>query len=155
MGKLANNSGARNWYITQALFLEGKINLDPGQIRLQSTESIVATPMDILIKQTPTRVDPSKAVGLDLVVGLELTDGESDYTFHIRNSIAALTPGLQDDLDVKLITDEGTIKLTLSGQKKLADSINDGSVIVEGNRNDAMTFISVFDPYVAHNHYAN
>lgn len=155
LGKLATNSGARNWYITQALILEEKINLDPNAIKLQSTESIMATPIDLLLKQTPTRVDPTKAVGLDIVVGLDFTDTEASYTFHIRNSIAALTPGLEDDLDIKLITDEATIKLTLAGQKMLQDSIDDGSVIVEGSRLDATNFISIFDPYVIATDYAN
>ncbi|HUU47336.1 MAG TPA: hypothetical protein VMW55_00985 [Nitrosopumilaceae archaeon] len=40
-------------------------------------------------------------------------------------------------------------------QKVFQDSINDGSVIVEGNMDNATTFISLFDPYVVATQYAD
>jgi len=155
LGQQAHSSGARNWYLTDALLLEGKIAIDPSLIAISSPETIAATPIDILLKQLPTRLDAQKAEGLNIVVGLELFDSESAYTFHIRNSIAALTPGLEENLNVKFIGDESVIKLTLGGQKVLQDSINDGSVIVEGNMNNARMFISLFDPYVVATQYAD
>lgn len=155
LGQQAHSSGARNWYLTDALLLEGKIAIDPSLIAISSPETIAATPIDILLKQLPTRLDAQKADGLDIVAGLQLSDSENSYTFHIRNSIAALTPGLEENLDVKFIGDESIIKLTLGGQKLFQDSIDDGSVIVEGNMDDATMFISLFDPYVVATQYAD
>ena len=66
-----------------------------------------------------------------------------------------MTPGLEENLNVKFIGDESVIKLTLGGQKVLQDSINDGSVIVEGNMNNARMFISLFDSYVVATQYAD
>ena len=155
LGQQAHSSGARNWYITDALVLEGKITLDPSLVALTSPETIAATPIDILLEQVPTRLDPVKAEGIDMLVGLELSDSDESFTFHVRNNVAALTPGLEENLNVKLIAEESTIKLTLAGQKTLEGSINDGTITIEGNTDDAMTFISLFDPYVQASLYAN
>ncbi len=155
LGQQAHTSGARNWYLTDALVLEEKIIIDPSVVALTSPETIAATPIEILLEQVPTRLDPAKAEGFDMIVGLELSDSDESFTFHVRNSIVALTPGLKENLDVKLIAEESTIKLTLAGQKMLEDSINDGTISVEGNMENAIKFISLFDPYVQASQYAN
>lgn len=83
LGQQSHSSGSRNWHLTQALVLEGKIKIDPSEWKLQSPESIKATPIEILLKQTPSRLDAQKADGLDIVVGLEFTDSGQSYTVHI------------------------------------------------------------------------
>ncbi len=83
-----------------------------------------------------------------MVVGFEFPDVDESYTFHIRNSIAAFKEGLKDNLDVKFTVDASVMKETLAGLKKFEDSYSEGKVIVDGDINDAKTFISLFDPYV-------
>jgi alkyl sulfatase BDS1-like metallo-beta-lactamase superfamily hydrolase len=148
LGQRAHSSGARNWYLTDALALEGKITIDPNALTVGDPEQIAGTPIKILLEQAPTRLDPQKAEGLNMVVGIVLPDVDESYTFHIRNSIAAFKTGLNDNLDVKFTVDASVLKETLAGTKKFEDSYAEGKITVEGDLNDAKTFISLFDPYV-------
>ena len=148
LGQQAHSSGARNWYLTDALALEGKIIVDPSAITVGDPDQIAGTPIKILLEQAPTRLDPQKADGIDMVVGIVLPDVDESYTFHVRNNIAAFKDGLKDDMDVKFTVDASVLKETLAGLKTFEDSISEGKVTVEGNMEDAKTFISLFDPYV-------
>lgn len=148
LGQQAHSSGGRNWYLTDALSLEGKIIVDPSALTVGDPDQIAGTPIKILLEQAPTRLDPQKADGIDMVVGIILPDVDESYTFHIRNNIAAFKDGLKDDTDVKFTVDASVLKETLAGLKTFEDSISEGKVTVEGDMEDAKTFISLFDPYV-------
>jgi alkyl sulfatase BDS1-like metallo-beta-lactamase superfamily hydrolase len=155
LGQQAHSSGARNWYITDALELEGKITVDPTAVTVGDPDQIAGTPIHILLEQAPTRIDPQKADGIDMVVGIVLPDVDESYTFHIRNNIAAYKVGLKDNMDVKFTVDASVLKETLAGLKTFEDSISEGKVTVEGSMDDARTFISLFDPYVQTSSFAD
>lgn len=148
LGQQAHSSGGRNWYLTDALALEGKITVDPSALTVGDPDQIAGTPIKILLEQAPTRLDPLKADGIDMIVGVVLPDVDESYTFHIRNNIAAFKDGLKDNLDVKFTVDASVLKETLAGLKTFENSVSEGKVIVEGDIEDAKTFISLFDPYV-------
>lgn len=155
LGQQAHSSGARNWYLTDALALEGKIIVDPSALTVGDPDQIAGTPIRILLEQAPTRLDPQKADGIDMVVGIVLPDVDESYTFHIRNNIAAFKDGLKDNLDVKFTVDASVLKETLAGLKTFEDSISEGKVTVDGDIEDAKTFISLFDPYVQVSSFAD
>jgi alkyl sulfatase BDS1-like metallo-beta-lactamase superfamily hydrolase len=155
LGQQAHSSGARNWYLTDALELEGKITVDPTALTVGDPDQIAGTPIHILLEQAPTRIDPQKADGIDMVVGIVLPDVDESYTFHIRNNIAAYKVGLKDNMDVKFTVDASVLKETLAGLKTFEDSISEGKVTVEGSMDDARTFISLFDPYVQTSSFAD
>lgn len=148
LGQRAHSSGARNWYLSDALVLEGKIKLDPKKL-LAHPEVLMTTPVSKLLENVPTRLNPRKADGINLVMGLEISDVNESYTFHIRNSVAVFTEGLKDNLDIKLIGDSNAIKMTIAGLKKIAQSVEDGDIeLAKGDITNAQKFMSIFDYYV-------
>jgi alkyl sulfatase BDS1-like metallo-beta-lactamase superfamily hydrolase len=155
LGHEAHSSGARDWYLTDALILEGKIDLDSIKAPVGTPEQIASTPLDNLLETVPQKLDPKKAEGITMLVGIDVPDEKKQYTFVIRNSVATLKHELMEDLNVKITVDATTIKMTLAGQKPFQKSLDDGSALVEGSMDDAKKFISLFDPYVRATNYAD
>lgn len=156
LGQRAHTSGSRDWYLTDALILEGKINYDAlKNLPVGTPEQINATPLDNLLKIIPTKLDPAKAEGVAMTVGIVVPDEQKQYTFIIRNNVASLKQTLMDDVDVKITVNATAIKMTLAGQKPFEQSLEDGSATVDGNMEDAKKFLSLFDPYVVTGNFAD
>jgi hypothetical protein len=62
---------------------------------------------------------------------------------------------MMDDVNVKITVDSETIKMTLAGQKPFQKSLDDKSALVDGRMEDAKKFISLFDPYVVADKFAD
>jgi len=155
LGHRAHTSGARDWYLTDALILEGKIKPDSIIAPVGTPEQISVTPLDNLLEIIPTKLDPKKAEGITMSVGIDVPDEKKQYTFIIRNSVATLKHNLMQDVDVKITVDSKTIKMTLAGQKPFQKSLDDKSASVTGKVEDAKKFISLFDPYVVTGNFAD
>ena len=148
LGHRAHTSGSRDWYLTEALVLEGKIKIDTSAVPVGDPAQIAITPVNILLEQTPTRLDPQKADGVDMVVALNVSDVNEQYYFHIRNDVAALKQGVPDKANVTITTDAASIRQVFSAQKTVSQLVDSGAVKVEGSQDDFKKFISMFDPFV-------
>ena len=137
---------ARNWFLTQALMLEGKINFDQRAFPPTDTTHI---PVKYIMKLIPLSVDPVKAQGIDKLVGIEFSDIDESYSIHVRNSIAAIDDGMPDDPDVKITMDSGVFKKIMQRTQTLDDAIDSGDASIDvGTLDDLQTFLAVFDSVV-------
>jgi len=147
LGHRADTATSRNMYLTTAHVLEGKIQIDPSLVALNDANQVKTTPIGQLLSLLPQKLDPQKAQGVDRVAGLYFTDVDEGYTIHIRNSIAAFKQGLPENPDVLITTDTDTFKKAIIGELSIRDSFEQGEVEVEGNIDEFIEVLDMFDPY--------
>jgi alkyl sulfatase BDS1-like metallo-beta-lactamase superfamily hydrolase len=135
----------RHWLLTDALELEGKITIDPKSFTQSSPEQMAELPIEKIIRFLPTKLNPQKAAGMDTVLGVTYSDTGMDFTFHVRNSILAVTDGTPNNPDMTLILDSDTHKLIVGGHLKVLDAIQSGQAELTGNVDDLVEFLNLFD----------
>jgi alkyl sulfatase BDS1-like metallo-beta-lactamase superfamily hydrolase len=135
----------RNWLLTDALELEGKITIDPKSFSQSSPEQMAELPIDKIIRFLPTKLDPQKAAGMNTVLGVSYSDIETDFTLHVRNSILAVADGAPNNPDMTLTLDSDTHKLIVGGHLNVLDAIQSGQAELSGDIDDLVAFLNLFD----------
>ena len=102
-------------------------------------------PIEKIIRFLPTKLDPQKAAGMDTVLGVTYSDIELDFTFHVRNSILAVTDGAPDNPDMTLTLDSDTHKLIVGGHLNVLDAIESGQAELDGDIDELVKFLNLFD----------
>ena len=141
-------SGGRNWYLTQANILDGKINSSIIQ-RLPSTnvvDQILPTlSIDDLLFNMLFKLDPVKSPDDDLILGIYLNNTEEGFTLEIRNDVVEYENSFPEVYNIALYTDSETLKEVLVGKAKLLDKIIAKKVSIDGDIRDLTKFVRSFD----------
>ncbi len=135
----------RNWLLTDALELEGKITIDPSSFTQTSPEQMAELPIDKIIRFLPTKLDPQKAAGIDTILGVVYSDIGMNFTLHVRNSILAVTDGAPESPDMTLVLDSDTHKLIVGGHLGILDAVESGQAELSGDIDDLVDFLNLFD----------
>jgi alkyl sulfatase BDS1-like metallo-beta-lactamase superfamily hydrolase len=145
LGQRSDSFDIRHWSLTEARVLEGKLTIDPKAFTQTSPEQMAELPIEKIIRFLPTKLDPQKAAGMDTVLGISYSDLGLDFTFHVRNSILAVTDGAPSNPDMILTIDSDTHKLIVGGHLKVLDAIESGQAELDGNTDDLVEFLNLFD----------
>ena len=141
-------SGGRNWYLTQANILDGKINSSILQ-RLPNTnvvDQILPTlSIDDLLFNMMFKLDPAKSPDDDLILGIYLNDTEEGFTLEIRNDVVGYDDSFPEEHNIVLYTDSDTLKEILVGKSKLLDKIIEKKASIDGDIRDFIKFVGSFD----------
>ena len=102
---------------------------DPAIVRVLPTTQI--------LKTSTVRLNADRATGVNLNVQIDVTDTEEQAGFHIRNRVAAFTPGPLENPDVTISGSKLAI-LQMMASGDLSDGIS-------GYKRDAARFLGLFD----------
>ena len=148
LGSENPTSGGRNWYLTQANILDGKINSSNLQ-RLPNTnvvDQILPTlSIDDLLFNMLFKLDPVKSPDDDLILGIYLNDTEEGFTLEIRNDVVEYEDSFPEEYNIALYTDSDTLKEVLVGKAKLLDKIIAKKISIDGDIRDFTKFVRSFD----------
>ena len=145
LGWRSDSSGGRNWYITQALELEGKIKVDSSKLNFGDPEVAKITPNEILLSQIPSKLNPNKSGDTMMILGIYLEDVDEGHTLEVRRAVAEYRPSFPENYDISVTSTSDIFKKIFVGELELSDAVESGDVKVEGNTNDLLTFIGFFD----------
>jgi alkyl sulfatase BDS1-like metallo-beta-lactamase superfamily hydrolase len=95
------NPIARSWYLTGALELEGAFDPDDLLETLLAMLSTSGTPAET-VRGWRYHLDPEKARGRQMSVGLDFTDSGEQVTAAVRHQILVVEDGIADDCDAVL-----------------------------------------------------
>ena len=141
-------SWGRNWYLTQANILDGKINSSNLQ-RLPSTnvvdQVLLTLSIDDLLFNMLFKLDPAKSPDDDLILGIYLNDTGEGFTLEIRNDVVEYEDSFPEEYNISLYTDSDTLKEVLVGKAKLLDKIITKKVSIDGDIRDFTKFVRSFD----------
>ena len=145
LGQRSDSFDIRHWSLTEAQVLEGTITIVPGIFTQTSPEQMAELPIEKLLKALPTKLDAEKAAGLDIVLGIQYSDIEEEFTLHVRNSILAVTNGFPENPDIILSLDSNTHKQIVGGHLSIAEAIESEQAVLYGDQDDIIEFTTLFD----------
>ncbi|MGH0029974.1 MAG: alkyl/aryl-sulfatase [Myxococcota bacterium] len=145
LGRLSISPNGRNYYLTQALELEGEVGVDedpradPGAFDVAR-----AIPIANFMESLPVNLDAQAAADTDLAVGFRFTDEGREFGIHVRRGVAELMPRLPDDPAAVLVTTSDVWKEILVGRRNAALAFAGDDVEVEGSTLDLVRFLGLF-----------
>ncbi|MEQ8803599.1 MAG: alkyl sulfatase dimerization domain-containing protein, partial [Haliea sp.] len=83
------NPNARNWYLTEALELEGRVTVAPSPLTAERVEFARGFPIAGVLRTMAVSLDPARSVGMDQRVVFVFPDQGAQYAIHVRNQVAA------------------------------------------------------------------
>lgn len=143
------NPNARNWYLTEALELEGRIAITPSPLTAERVAFARDFPIAGVLRAMAVSLDPARSAGVDQRVVFVFPDQGAQYAIHVRNQIAAV-----EALDA--VSEEGALMVTVnasdwldlvSGQRGFPLALADGTLQVSGglaDKGSLLRFLALF-----------
>lgn len=148
MGYVSPALSSRNFYLSQAHALEGKINLysiPNGFPKSFNEKEIEMLPFESFIKVMENRINANKSEQLDKVMAIEITDLNKTYGLHVRKGVAEFLEQKPDTFDFCIKLSRITWINIISGRISLLKAFEKDDVITDGNESEIFNFIEVFD----------
>ncbi len=144
LGRSQINANARNYYITQALELEGKVErLD--SIKPENALSFVSTvPIGRFVAAMPANLLYEKSADAEMLVGFRFPDVEEGYGIHIRRGVAEFIEGLPEDRDLTITVDSNVWREIVLGLRSPIKAFATGEVAFDGSALDLVGFLRLF-----------
>jgi len=159
-----HNINWRNWSLTAAAELEGKIEMTKG-FAFTSSDVIQAFTTDKLLEMMTTRIDPVKSSDVNLTMGFKFEDTSERYALEIRRGIVQLHTGLPKKVDFIIVSNRAYMNRMLIGDIPITGemvtaieagdpapmvaimaAIDSGKIRVEdGSKKDVQKFFGYFD----------
>jgi alkyl sulfatase BDS1-like metallo-beta-lactamase superfamily hydrolase len=131
----------RSWCLTKARDLDGSYDMSRFRRHRLSETQIMSMGLARSIDLLRVMVDPSRAVGLDVHVAVDV--GDEKAGLHVRNCVAVLTDGC--GVATTMTTSLETWARLLTGSTALMKEVDDGTVVVEGDVKNVAGLLDVFD----------
>jgi len=87
LGQLSVASNSRNWYLTQARVLEGKIDLSKPPGTFLTKSKVMKTP-EYFIQTLKVMIDPEKSGDIESTLGVNFSDVGKKVSLHVRRGVA-------------------------------------------------------------------
>ncbi|MBW2268615.1 MAG: MBL fold metallo-hydrolase [Deltaproteobacteria bacterium] len=144
----ANTANTRHYLLSQALVLEGKLDLAQLPISRANPEFLRANPDSVLFRSLGPRVDPVKSRDVVLTVGFRIRDTGAQHTVFVRRGVIEHRAGRPERADLRVEFDRETWIQLAAGMQRWLDAHAAGSLRAEPDREALERFASIFDGQV-------
>ena len=144
LGNRQINANARNYYITQALELEGEVGTRDS-IKPENALSFVSTvPIGRFVAGMPANLIYEKSADTEMLVGFRFPDVDEGYGIQIRRGVAEFMEGLPEGRDLTITVDSDTWREVVLGLRSPITAFASGEVQFEGSAIDLVGFLRLF-----------
>ncbi len=156
LARTTPNPNARNWYLTDALELEGKITIDlsgaNAEVSAEQAEFAKGFPIEGILNAMSVSLSPTASAGIDQRVIFEFPDQDKRFLVHVRNRVAVvrkLGPAAdvtRPEAIVVSVNASDWVDL-VTGQKSFPLALANGTISVEGGLSDKgelLSFLQLF-----------
>ena len=148
LGRRQLNSNARNYYITQALELEGTVEIR-DDTRPENALSFVSTvPIGRFVAAMPANLIYEKSADKNMLVGFRFPDVNEGYGIHIRRGVAEFKESFPENPDLSITADSAVWRELVLGLRNPIKAFATGDVKFEGSALDLVAFLRLFKPAV-------
>ena len=148
LGRRQVNSNARNYYLTQALELEGEVDIR-DRTKPENAMSFVSTvPIGRFVAAMPANLIYEKSANKDILVGFRFPDVDEGYGIHIRRGVAEFKESFPENPDLVITADSGAWRELVLGLRNPVKAFASGDVRFEGSALDLVSFLRLFKPAV-------
>jgi alkyl sulfatase BDS1-like metallo-beta-lactamase superfamily hydrolase len=139
----------RNYYLTQALELEGSVEPSGPGIDESVLNVARAVPIGNYIAAMPVNLDPEGSADVDTSMAFRFPDVDEAYTLHVRRGVAEFRVGAAEDPDLSMSADTRVWIDIVLGQRGIAGALASGDLELEGGVGQVpavLRFLSLFRP---------
>lgn len=140
IGERTTSANIRNWTLTRARELEGRLDLARHRRHVFTTRGALAMPPADLLAALRVRVVPAEAEGIDAHLAVKVV-GEPMFGMHVRRCVAVPTDGT--GATARLGLDRQSLAELVSGELALEEAEAAGRARVEGDRAVAASVLRV------------
>jgi len=141
----SNTSNLRHYLLTEALVMEGKIDLEALPVNVANPRFLAANPDSVLFRAQGTRLDPVSSGTVELTGGFTIRDTGEEHTLIIRRGVIEWRPGRPGKADVRVSFDRQTWILIAGGHLRWLDAQKDGTLEATPDRAALENFVKHFD----------
>ena len=135
------------FYRTVAGELRNEINVDPSTANSVTPEQLEATPIDAIMNILPVNLNLEKSEEIIKTYQFSFTDSEEKYSVYVRRGVAQISKYPEPNAEIKVITDQQTLKEVFGGLKNLAAIsllLANNTINVEGSKLEFLQFLDLF-----------
>ncbi len=105
LGHASVSPNGRNYYLTQALELEGEVEIGADRIDDSVRDLVRSIPIGNFMAAMPVNLDPEQAADEDVVLGFRFPDVDEGYALHIRRGVAEFRREYPEAPDIGVTAD--------------------------------------------------
>ena len=144
LGRRQINANARNYYLTQALELEGKIEIR-DQTKPENALSFVSTvPIGRFVAAMPANLIYEKSADKEILVGFRFPDVDEGYGIQIRRGVAEFIPSFPENPELTITADSMAWRELVLGLRSPVQAFASGDVKFDGSALDLVGFLRLF-----------
>ena len=144
LGRMSKSPNGRNYYLSQALELEGAIALEGPTIDDSVRPLIASIPIGNFIATMPSHLDADKAGDTELRVGFRFPDVGEAYTLELRRGVLEFHSGFPVQPDIGIEADSQAWRDVVTGFRNPALAFVSGDISVEGSTVELIRFLGLF-----------
>jgi alkyl sulfatase BDS1-like metallo-beta-lactamase superfamily hydrolase len=141
----SNTANKRHYLLTEALVLEGKIDLEKLPIHLANPRFLEANPDSVLFRAQGIRLDPVSSADVELTAGFTIRDTREEHTLIIRRGVIEWRAGRPAKADLRVSFDRETWIMIAGGHQRWLDALDEGALEVTPGRAALADFVRHFD----------
>ena len=143
LSKKEENPIARNYYLSESYELSNKIK--PSLEYTVSAEQARNIPMNTFFEAMGPRLDPTKAINKEIKIGFNIVDLNEKYSVVIRNQIAEISNGYDEDYDAIVTVESMTWKGIILNTESAITAFSNNKLSVKGSYRKFLEFSSLFN----------
>jgi alkyl sulfatase BDS1-like metallo-beta-lactamase superfamily hydrolase len=145
LGRDQINANARNYYLTQALELEGKIEID-DEVKPENALTFVNTvPIGRFVAAMPANLVYEKSADKDILVGFRFPDVDEAYGIHVRRGVAEFKDHFPENPDITITASSTVWRELVLGLRNPVTAFASGDIKFEGSTLDLVGFLRLFE----------
>jgi alkyl sulfatase BDS1-like metallo-beta-lactamase superfamily hydrolase len=141
LGRNQGNAGAKNYYYTQAMEMEGNLEITRAQVNPDLVERM---PLKAIFSAMGARLDPEKSADVMTSARFRFTDIDEAYTVHVRRGVAFVEERYAPAADITVTVDSKAWKRLAAKLDNPAWAYAKGTLKVEGGVAALVRFLSLF-----------
>jgi alkyl sulfatase BDS1-like metallo-beta-lactamase superfamily hydrolase len=146
LGEAQRSANVRHYLLTQALELEGAVEIREADPSTLPRELIESFPIAGFLRSMSVNLDPERSADVDRVVGFRFPDTGEEFTLHVRRGVAEVRPRFPREPEISVRVDTRVWKEILVGVRSPAVAFASGDVEVEGSTLDLVALLRLFAP---------
>ena len=150
LGYASMNINWRNWYLTSAKELEGRLDAAVDAKKMANIfmppDIVTEMPAAVSINSWTSRLKAEDALATELSMGFRFSDTDESYSLTIRRGVCQFDEGLSGANDVVVTMTKPVYDRMLLGTTSFEKAIADGEAELEGELSRLREFLALFEP---------
>jgi alkyl sulfatase BDS1-like metallo-beta-lactamase superfamily hydrolase len=141
----SNTSNLRHYLLTEALVMEGKVDLSVLPINLANPDFLRANPDSVLFRAQGTRLDPVSSANIELVGSFQIEDTGEEHTLIVRRGAIEYKTGRPDEHDLRVHLERDVWVQIAGGHLRWLDAYEQNLIRVTPGRAALASYVRHFD----------